>query len=152
MAEFDAQERFTGLWNGEQVSPKRVFRGHRFTDEEVDALLAGETIQIRGLKAKTGNEYGVYGKLDHCSFTNSDGEEVNYIGFNQEGFLGNDTIPETFCQHTFTDAERTKLEAGEEIFCEGLIGKSGKMFNAYCTWDTTDPNNKRINLRFENQE
>ena len=31
----DPNERFEGFWNGQEVKPKRVWSGHRFTDDEI---------------------------------------------------------------------------------------------------------------------
>ncbi|WP_458683445.1 hypothetical protein [Prescottella equi] len=41
---------------------KRVFGGHRFTDAEVAALLAGEVIEITAKRPKTGTAYTCNGQ------------------------------------------------------------------------------------------
>lgn len=40
-------ERWKGVWNGESVEFDRVFRGHRFTDDECKRLCNGEEISVK---------------------------------------------------------------------------------------------------------
>ncbi|MBW8014510.1 type IA DNA topoisomerase [Lactobacillus helveticus] len=54
--------RATGVFNGKNINFNRVWGGHRFTNEEVQKLLVGETISFK-LKNKRGIEYLVSGKL-----------------------------------------------------------------------------------------
>lgn len=55
-------ERYSGRWNGRDVSFDRVFRGRRFTDEECQALCDGELIEIHNINGN-GLVYGVSGGL-----------------------------------------------------------------------------------------
>ena len=69
-------ERFTGTWNGKEVSVKRVWSGHRFTDEEVEKLLAGEEITFKA-RSKTKNvDYDAKGKLADQEY-----EGKPFVGF-----------------------------------------------------------------------
>lgn len=54
---------YSGRWMGRDVVFERVFRGHRFTDEECQALCDGELIEIYDLQDEHGLLYGVKGAL-----------------------------------------------------------------------------------------
>lgn len=56
------EEMFHGFWHGQEVSFPRVFRGHRFTDEECMGLCFGDTVEVHNLDGKYG-KYGVVGRL-----------------------------------------------------------------------------------------
>lgn len=104
MAESYVQaERFEGEWNGEHVRPKRLFWGHRFSDDEVKRLLDGETISFENGKGDT-----VTGKLDHCQFQARDGKLVNYVGIK--------LMPKRrYAGHTFSDDEYQRLMNDETV-------------------------------------
>lgn len=72
----DKPERFTGTWNGKEVSVKRVWGGHRFTDEEVEKLLAGEEIKFRATSKTKNSEYDAKGKLADQEY-----EGRKFVGF-----------------------------------------------------------------------
>jgi len=72
----DDVERFSGTWNGKEVNPKRVWSEHRFTDEEVAALLAGQTIKFQAVSQKTGNYYTATGKLAEQEYSGN-----KFVGF-----------------------------------------------------------------------
>ena len=80
MPEYAEKERFSGSWNGEEISANRTWGGHRFTDQEVADLLDGEMVVLENLvSTKTGNTYSVRGRLAHQSFNGDDGkEQENY--------------------------------------------------------------------------
>lgn len=121
-------ERWSGTWNGQQVSFKREWSGHRFTDEECQKLCDGETISIYGLKSKSGSEYGVTGKLSKQSYN---GHE--YVGFERLGFASENDghVPAQWCGHKFTQDEISLLEMNKEVYIEGFVSKkTGKTFNA----------------------
>ena len=58
----DADDMVSGTFKRKKVSFKRTFSGHRFTDEEVEALLAGKTISYEAT-SKAGNPYTATGAL-----------------------------------------------------------------------------------------
>lgn len=58
-----AENRVQGTFKGKQISFKRVWSGHKFTDEEIVRLLNGETIAFSALSQKTGSTYMASGKL-----------------------------------------------------------------------------------------
>lgn len=55
-------EYYTGILNGKEISFSRYYQSHRFTDEECQKLIHGDTIQIYGLESH-GTTYGVEGQL-----------------------------------------------------------------------------------------
>ena len=136
----DEKEKAEGIWSvtGQPVKFNRVYCGHRFTDDEVVKLLAGEEISAFGLvSAKTGNTYGVTGKLSEQEFNGH-----KFIGFERTGFANEASaggVPKAWCGHTFTSEEKQNLEAGCEIFVDGLVSKkTGKTFSAKLKFDKNE--------------
>lgn len=128
MSNFPEKEKFEGAWNGKKVRVTREFRGHRFTDDECKRLLAGETIEVRGLIGKTGKEYGVVGRLEDMEYNGHP-----YVGFNQLGFIQD--VPKSWCGHTFTDEELAMLKAGKPVsITDAVSKKSGNKFSCKLTF------------------
>lgn len=124
------KEKYEGMWNGKTVKFNREYCGHRFTDEECESLCNGNQIEIHGLVAKSGNTYGVYGKLSEQTYNGN-----KFVGFERLGFADNKGVPKAWCGHTFTDDEKQNLESGCEIFVENLKSKAGKTFSANLKYD-----------------
>lgn len=129
---FEQAERFSGTWakTGQEVSPKRVYAGHRFTDAEVQKLLAGEEIQVECQGQK--GPYTVKGILDNCTYNGH-----TYVGFSRTGFAGEDKerfsgtwngkevhVKRVWGGHEFTEKEIADLLAGKDITFE-CKGKNG---------------------------
>ena len=134
-----AKEKATGTWNGREVGFKRIWGGHRFTDEECLKLLNDETITFQ-ITNKDGDICNVTGRLADLVYNGQ-----KYVGFNSLTFVN--TNPEkqrkeedyysgtfkkkqikfyrVFSGYRFTDEECEKLLAGEEIEIHGLQGKKG---------------------------
>lgn len=132
----DEKEKYEGVWNGKNVRFNRVWSGHRFSDDECEALCRGEEITVSGLVSKTtGNIYAVKGKLSNQEYNGA-----KFVGFERTGFADrSDGVPAAWCGHTFTDDEKKKLEAGESIFCKNLKSKkTGKTFDATLTYDANE--------------
>ncbi len=125
----DQAERFEGTWNGEEVHPKRIWSGHRFTDDECEALLNGEEIQIDAVSS-AGKPYKCAGKLEKQTYNG-----VEFVGFSRTRFINDG--PSSWCQYTFTDAEKADLKAGKTILGNKFIGKSGKAFKAKVKWNAS---------------
>lgn len=147
------KEKYNGTWKGKKVSFTREWSGHRFTDDECEALCRDEEIEIADcVSAKTGKTFGVKGKLEKQTFNGH-----SYVGFKSLGFLNSNgsksgkNIPASWCQHTFTDDEMAALEAGTEIYVQGLVSKANKVFSAYISYGMTDKGKDGINMRFENK-
>lgn len=76
----DPESYVTGKFNGKDIKFKRIWSGHRFTDSEVAALLAGKVISFKNIN-KNQVEYVAHGKLAKQSFKNSEGKTIKYYGF-----------------------------------------------------------------------
>lgn len=140
-------DRCTGMFNGKQISFKKEWGGHKFTDDECQRLLNGEEIEITGLVSKSGSTYGVKGKLAEQTYNGN-----KYFGFLKTGFAGNNnggaggtqypqkekysgtfkgkqvSFNRTWGGHRFTDDECEALLRGEEITITGLQSKSGSTY------------------------
>lgn len=134
-AGFATKEKATGVWakTGEPVKFTREFRGHRFTDDEVVRLLAGETdMVIECVSQKTGNPYEMVGGLDEDSFTADDGKVIEYVGFQGElkprevdttKYAVGTWVPQnreikfkrSWVGHEFTDKEIADLLGGDKV-------------------------------------
>lgn len=134
-----AKEKVSGNWDGREVSFKRIWGGYRFTDEEVQKLLNGETVAFQ-MKNKDGDICDVTGRLADLVYNGQ-----KYVGFDKLTFVN--TNPEkqrkeedyytgifkkkeirfhrVFGGYRFTDEECQRLLAGEEIEVHDLQGKKG---------------------------
>lgn len=139
----EQKEKYTGKWNGKDVSFNRVWSDHRFTDDECEALCRGEEISIFGLTSKKGTTYGVTGKLAEQTYNGA-----KFIGFERTGFANaNSTasgIPKEWCKHVFTEDEITLLEAGKSVELDGCISKKGNVFACKVHFGETDKGGKGI--------
>lgn len=122
-------EKWSGKWNGKDVSFKREWGGYKFSDEECQRLCDGEEISIFGLKSKSGSEYGVTGKLDNLEYNGH-----KYVGFKRTGFASDPSqegrVPVQWSGHKFTEDEVSLLEMGKEVYIEGFVSrKTGKEFS-----------------------
>ncbi|MET3959851.1 DNA topoisomerase-3 [Rhodococcus sp. OAS809] len=123
------------------ATAKRVFWGHRFTDAEVTALLAGEVIEIVATSPKTGKPFTCKGQLGSGVMA-KDGKKYPYVSFKPQmdvialppamQFTHDGTVVTTakrvFGGYRFTDAEVTALLAGEVIEITATSPKTGKPF------------------------
>lgn len=125
------KEKFQGVWakTGEQVSFNRETRGHRFTDAECVALLAGETISIVAKKNDGSGTYDCHGALANLEYNGH-----KYVGFDMLGFGklsadGKPQPPSSWCGHTFTPEELQTLADGGKVFADDFVSKkSGKKY------------------------
>lgn len=124
----------TGLFQGKEISFRRMFSNHRFTDEEVKRLLNGETILIRNVKTKNGPR-DLWGSLQEKLFNG-----VMRFGFEIEKntvkgiWQGQSVeIKRSWGAHVFTEQELRDLFDGKQIsfdymkngqnfVCSGLLG------------------------------
>lgn len=139
-------ERVSGTWSGREVSFRREFSGHRFTDEEVAELLAGRSVRLMDcVSAKTGSTFHCEGHLEEGTFKGK-----AFVGFKPTAFLDESGEPlkprdpadyisgtwkrkkvsfrREWAGHTFTDEEGERLLAGETIHITGCVSKAGKSF------------------------
>lgn len=132
----EGKEYYEGKFKGKDIRFNRVFRGHRFTDDECESLLAGDEIEITDLVGKTGKTYGVKGKLTQQEYNGH-----KFYGFEQQGFLsgGSGGIPASWSGHQFTDREKKRLEDGETIDVKDAVSKkSGKTFSCQLKYGKRD--------------
>ena len=136
------KEKYTGVWakTGQEVSFSREWGGHRFTDDECEDLLAGKDVEIHGLVSKkTGNTYGVVGKLSEQTFKGDDGKKHKFIGFERMGFAQAKTPPKSWSGHTFTDDELLMLEQGMSVSLDDCKSKkTGRTFSCKVTFGARD--------------
>ncbi|MEU7155990.1 DNA topoisomerase [Streptomyces chrestomyceticus] len=97
--------------------------GRAFTPAEVTALLAGRTLEIDGFVS------GRTGKLFGCK-VRWDAKAKKII----PDFGSDDEPPRSWCQVTFTDAQRKDLAAGKTIQGTGFVSAKGKTFDARISW------------------
>lgn len=139
----DDGTRYRGQWNGREVNFKREWSGHRFTDEECEALCRGEMISFSAVSAKKGTSFEAKGKLAEQTFKGN-----KYVGFQADFGDGGDksgntkgsekksstknapVAPDTWCQHKFTDEEKQMLEAGLTVKADDFVSKKGSKFSA----------------------
>lgn len=119
------KEKVTGLFkpDNKEVSFNRVWGGHRFTDDEVDNLLEGNTIQLKDcISLKTGKPFSCMGKLSQQTY-----EDHKFYGFELKEILTQ--VPKSWCGHTFNDYEKSILNNGGKIHLENVTSKAGKIFS-----------------------
>lgn len=79
------KEKATGTFEGREISFTRVWGGHRFTDEEVQKLLANEEISF-SKTSQRGTEYTVKGKLMEQEY-----EGKTFFGFKRTNNQSDET-------------------------------------------------------------
>ena len=96
--------------------------GYTFTPEEVDALFEGKEIKV-----VTSNDKVVIGYLGKGEY-----KGVTYWGFMRG-------IPQKTAGHEWTEDERKRLYAGEDIKCDDFYSpKKCEHFTAYAFWDEVE--------------
>lgn len=142
---FTPSVKHSGTWNGEQVSFKKVYCGHEFSDAECEALLRGEELTITD--AMIGGQITtVTGKLAHQSF-NKDGKTIKFFGFKGQVDRIASADPAVYAVgvwkvegekirfkrvwggHKFTDKEIADLLEGREIAFDAM-SKAKKPYTA----------------------
>ena len=125
MADYTEKEKYRGTnHDGMEISFNRAWAGHRFTDEECEALLAGKEIACTDFVSKKGSRFGARGILCQQEYNGH-----KYWGFKRTGFLDGG-IPDSWSGHEFTQDEKDSLEAGCVIRIEDAVSKrTGKTFS-----------------------
>ncbi|WP_181273534.1 DNA topoisomerase [Brevibacterium oceani] len=123
------KERAEGVWSktGAAVKFSREWGGHRFSDDEVAKLLAGETIEFSAT-SRGGKHYDVYGELGEGTFKGRKFVGFQKLGFGRRDASGNALPPKEWCQHVFTDAEIKTLMSGEAVEADDFVSKKGNTF------------------------
>ncbi|WP_161580472.1 hypothetical protein [Subtercola vilae] len=134
----EPKEHAEGHWvpaGNRPVRFSRVWSGHRFTDQECAALLAGQEITITAVSEKkvqaraADPTFTVRGTLAEKTF---DGRKM--IGFDpvfgNTDTAGNPTPPDSWCGHVFTQAEKKVLSTGGEVTATDFISQKRTRFTA----------------------
>lgn len=138
------KERVEGVYQptGENVKFSREWAGHRFSDEEVDKLLAGEGFEITATSKKN-KKFTVYGELAHQTSV-IEGTERSFWGFKPDFEHGNykgvhkpsgaevSFSPKIFNNDDIapiTEEEAKVLLDGGTIERKGLTSKKGKTYD-----------------------
>lgn len=131
----DGVERYSGLWNGKDITFKREWGGHRFTDEECKALCNGGIITITA-KTKSGEYFDCKGYLAEQTYKGK-----QYVGFmkleelepTDDKWVGlwngkKVSFKRNWSGHYFTNEECEALCNGETITIEAISAKTDKTF------------------------
>lgn len=137
----DVKEKYEGTWNGKAVKFVRTWSGHRFTDDECEALCNGDVIEIEAI-SKAGKQYTVKGALKKKEFNGHP-----YVGFEPDFNAGG--VPKSFCGHNFSEDELTMLEAGKEIYVKGFLSKKGNVFDSYVSYGDMGDGRKGFKFNFD---
>ena len=111
------KEKAEGIWavTGNSVSFTKEWGGHKFTDEEIQSLLNGETIEfIR-------NDRPVRGKLDNCEYNGR-----KYVGFSAEGFTKNSS---SSLKSSGKSSKKSKAGSNETKYTCPICGAKLKKFD-----------------------
>lgn len=71
--------------DGKEISFKKEWGGHKFTEEEIEKLSNGETITIKGLKNKRGKKYNATGNIQEQTFKGRKFWGFKMIEYHEEG-------------------------------------------------------------------
>lgn len=139
-------DRHYGVWEGKQVSFKKTYGTHVFTDEEVSKLWKGETIVFVNNGKEITGQLG-YGQVEGKTYFGFIGKYYNNDRV-KGTWLGREvSISKKWGSHIFTDVEIKKLLNDETIMFDyknqrGFISKvTGKLNES--TW-----NGKKV-VKFE---
>lgn len=126
--QYPKKDKYTGVWQGDEVSFNKEWGGHKFTDEECALLCAGKTISIDCV-SKEGKKYSCKGYLAEQEMIGDDKKKHKFIGFRRL-----DEIPEEWCHHRFTQEERDALAEGESIPITAHSDAKGVDFSCEVSW------------------
>ena len=132
--------RFSGvLWTGESVSFSRSWGGVRFTDEQCESLLAGQEILLEGFFTTDGHPYSVKGRLAVSYHTGKP-----FWSFDKTEHIPAVAVPTSWCQHVFTDEEKSELYAGHKVLLSDCVTSKGVPFSANVSFTYDEQGIKRI--------
>lgn len=131
------------LPNGDTTRFNREWGGHRFTDEEVDALVDGQYISIN-----TQNTRGIIGSLDW----------LEYKGYDYYGFAPWDAtayersvapFPVMWNNHEFSKEEEWLLRNGDKLLLLVVSNRTGSEYAVQVSYDIIDGERWGIIPHFE---
>ena len=165
------KERVEGTYapTGDNVRFSREWSGYRFTDEEVEKLLAGEGFEITAKSKRTKKLFTVYGELAYQTSVIG-GEEISFWGFKPDFERGNYTgvhkpsgaqvsfSPKIFNNDDIppiTEEESKILLEGGTIERPGLTSKKGNTYDGKFALTNEEYNgntNWRVGLVFDDKK
>ena len=118
---------------GEKVRFNKEWGGHTFTDQEVEKLLAGETISFEAT-GKTGKKRIVEGTLGQGKFNGKP-----YWGFQRKEAdsytIQTAPFPKEWSGYKFTKEDEKRLRAGEKIKIKAISSKTKKPYDVDITFE-----------------
>lgn len=116
------------LPSGEAVRFKRVWSGHRFTDNETSRLMAGMEIRIDTAYAR-----GIIGALEWQTY-----KRYEYYGFSPWAPAAynrdNAPFPQRWNNHEFTDTEEAVLRMGRKVLIICVSNRSGSTYAVHVSF------------------
>lgn len=112
---------------GRPVGCRRVWHGHRFSDEEAAALFAGATVTLDDVPGTDDDDPPVKVRLGEYVWRGS--RRVGVMAANRSEQTC--PLPDTVCGRPLSPRERERLQAGDVVYVEGLYNKfSARYFSA----------------------
>lgn len=130
MADFSIENgRVTYEHNGRTASFANTQLGHMLSDEEVTALLDGESIEFEAI-SKKGKPYQAVLRMQEYTYEDNDGNERHGFGprLDFDEMNRRRGVPETWCKHLFTAAEKATLEHGGKVHLDDCTSRAGRDF------------------------
>lgn len=134
---FPQKEKYNGVYIPANVNVtfSREWGEYRFTDDECKALLRGEEIAFETM-TKTHRPYKAVGKLKKRMFNGH-----SFWGFS----LVNESIPNEWSGHVFTDEEYDTLQKGGTIYIPDAISKkNGKPYSCVLSFSEVEGKKRLI--------
>ena len=127
---------------GEKVRFNKEWGGHEFTPEEIEKLLAGETIMIQAKSPKTGKAYKVEGSLGQGEYKGKP-----FWGFQRkkaESYTReNAPFPKEWSGYKFSREDERKMRAGEKVNIKAVSKKTGNPFEVGVTFEIREHNGNK---------
>lgn len=133
--ESSGRERVTGAWKkcGREVTFSRTWGGYEFTDEQIQDLLDGKTIEFDH-KSAYGMQH-ISGHLDNCEYKGR-----KFVGFAMDrkpstSSTKKSEIPDAWSGHTFTESEKKDLKAGKAVHADDFYSsRTQKNYSTSVKW------------------
>lgn len=138
------KEKYTGTWNGKEISFNKEWSGHKFTDAECEKLCNGEVIEITAVSKKTGKPFTVKGALAEDTYNGNP-----FVGFKPDFNSG--SVPAEWCKHKFTEDEKILLEQGKIVEADDFVGKKGTAFTTRVRYGEKKDGSKGIIPEFDKE-
>lgn len=119
---------------GEKVRFNKEWGGHEFTVEEIEKLLAGETIMIQAKSKTNGKSYKVEGSLGQGTYKGKP-----FWGFQRKQADSytreNAPFPKEWSGYKFSREDERKMRAGEKVMIKAVSKNTGNPFEVGVTFE-----------------